>query len=295
MDDKCFESFDSFWNAFMSIDSITTLNETLGPLSVTKFDSNGFDAKALIDGIIRNAAAAKRSKAQFCEDLVYMIVIGLTNGNIRATEGRIKELSARYKIRIRAANAYSRIDGRGLTFARTISLFPNLASMLLHKSPGITRKVNQSSLNVQELPSAMQHFAFASLIPKCVHKTISTVFMFATIAYMIDFSKTITPSLVTKTAKELYQVQDKYFNIAYAKSRYAETAKIGYLMSYGLHLPENFTKVINVASRLQFEVFGSVMDAEGIKKEVMKNNVLHLADEAAQNATAATGIVPISF
>nr|BDR95912.1 putative capsid protein [Qingdao RNA virus 3] len=295
-----YKDINEFWGDVTNFVTLGPMFVALGPLDVNKFDFNGFNCQDMITDMMANAVAAKKSKSDFFRDIIDMIVIGLSRGNVRkdqvdrtVAEGgpRINELATVYKIPMRD-NAKQSLSaamiGNSLTFGRSIAAFPHLASLILHKSPRMVRDVFRSTLDVQSLPNCMKHSGFSALIPSTVNVTIQSMFLYASTAYMIDFSRMLNNNLRTTPTADLYHIQSKFTKIAQDKSMYSETARMNYLIGFNLHSADNFNRILDVASKLYTEVTKQVLDVTGIRNAFVKENAILMLDSAASQTNALT-------
>ncbi|KAK1433779.1 hypothetical protein QVD17_10696 [Tagetes erecta] len=142
---------------------------------------------------------------EMMRDIFEMVLIGICRGNVRKDEvervvrggaERIKELAFWYKIPIRsAAGETIPLQSYTLTFALAITCFPHIASLLLDKAIGLAKNGAKSVLASEQLPNAMKHAGFFGLIPKGSDPYLMKAYLFAHVAFMVDFGKLINPGV----------------------------------------------------------------------------------------------------
>nr|WBB27577.1 capsid protein [Apple rubbery wood virus 2] len=164
------------------------------------FAYDGFNASEILTAFI-TIFSGNTDSDDALQDLCDIVNIGLTRGNIHENQlkktskrgrERIEELSKKYNIKIRKTkNEKLVLSNSTLTFTRSISVFPYVASQLLSTGSCVLEQ-NNCEFGSDELPSAFKHSGFASLIP--TGNNYCTVLFQCHIAYMISFGKKIDPA-----------------------------------------------------------------------------------------------------
>ncbi|KAI3726928.1 hypothetical protein L1987_66735 [Smallanthus sonchifolius] len=267
-----------------------SLLENLAPSDVVNFDD-------IMQHILNCAIHHKRTQVGISMDLIKMVNIGLSRGDIRKDQlrktvpggaERIVELAYLYKIPLRSAQGERlRLQSNTLTFVRAISCFPHMASSLLYDTVGFAKGCPNSSLASEQLPDAMKHSGFCGLIPKCSDPYLMKAYSYAHTAFMVDFGKMINPS-DTRSLKEMALTQLDYSKAGVKNLRYSDEFKVGILRSVGLTDPGAFKKLVDVCNNL-CKVVGEpeLTFATAVKYHIKKNKICFFEDESKDVAAAA--------
>ncbi|KAI3726929.1 hypothetical protein L1987_66736 [Smallanthus sonchifolius] len=245
-----------------------SLLANLAPIENDKcaFDVINFDA--IMEHIANCSNHHKRTKSDMFKDILEMVNVGLTLGDIRKDQlgktvpggaERIVELAYWYKIPLRSAQGERiRLQSNTLTFVRAITCFPNIASLLLYKAFGLAKNGAESSLASEQLPDAMKHSGFCGLIPKCCDPYLMKAYSFAHTAYMAVVEKL----------------------------RYDDEFKVGVLRAVGLTDPGVFKKIVDVCNNL-CKVFGEPeLTFATAEKYHIKNNMICFFEEDSKDVAA---------
>ncbi|QDZ17044.1 nucleocapsid protein [Grapevine Muscat rose virus] len=164
-----------------------------------EFAYDGFNANEILNSFLKSFKANEDDE-EALQDLCDIVNIGLTRGNIRADQlsktskkgrERIEELSKKYNIKIKKSKSEKMVlSNSTLTFTRSISVFPYVASQLL-ATRSCEVEPNNCPFGTDDLPVAFKHSGFSSLIP--TGNNYCLVLFQCHIAYMISFGKKINP------------------------------------------------------------------------------------------------------
>uniref|UniRef100_A0AAU8JQ65 Nucleoprotein n=1 Tax=Raspberry rubodvirus 1 TaxID=3231632 RepID=A0AAU8JQ65_9VIRU len=225
------------------------------------FAYDGFNAEEIIKAFIIRAKAKSRSSDDVFNDLVDIVNIGLTRGNIRQDQlgrthrdgaSRIKVLAEIYGIELRAdKKAKTKLSSETLTFTRSVSVFPFIASRLLQGGNAKSEALG-CQFNSDELPKAMRHPGFSSLIP--TKGTAGRVLFYAHCAFMVSFGHKINPN-DQQTLKERFARQVSFSTAAWGnRSIYTDEVRITAINTLGLADSNLLSLYTSVANKLRVAV-----------------------------------------
>nr|AWC67532.1 capsid protein [Apple rubbery wood virus 2] len=221
------------------------------------FAYDGFNANEILNAFI-TIFLTNTNSDDALQDLCDIVNVGLTRGNIREDQlkktskrgkERIEELSKKYNIKIKKTkNESFTLSNSTLTFTRSISVFPYVASQLLATSSCILEQ-NNCKFGTDSLPAAFKHSGFASLIPNIANNNYCLVLFQCHVAYMISFGKKINPGNKDDDST-WYKKQSQYSvaawnNLSLYNNDYRKTAfkNLG-LDSHGKY-GELYLKIVN--------------------------------------------------
>nr|AWC67518.1 capsid protein [Apple rubbery wood virus 1] len=163
------------------------------------FAYDGFNAIEILTAFLV-IFKSNTDDADALQDLCDIVNIGLTRGNIREDQllktskkgkERIEELAKKYNIKMKKTKKDKiALTNSTMTFTRSISVFPYVASQLLSQSSCILEPTG-CKFGSDDLPAAFKHSGFASLIP--IGNDYCSVLFQCYLAYMISFGRKINP------------------------------------------------------------------------------------------------------
>jgi hypothetical protein len=232
---------------------VSALEISTAVVNPQDFAFEGFDPMDLIRSLHSKAHAQRLSNSDFISDMATIVAIGLMRGTLssksmgktsRSGQNRITVLKSRYSLMERV----SRDNARAATIPRVVNSFPLLASRI-NKEMNLSRGFT-GPFDSRDLPAAMQHVAFASLIPQNLSDTTSLV-ADAYVGFALDMGVTINRTPVDRASlNNAYTQQNTYLQAALNSPMYTQAERIQIMIDLELTSHESYTSITKQANKL---------------------------------------------
>jgi hypothetical protein len=234
------------------------------------FAYDGFNAEEIIKSFMAKAATSSGEDA--LNDLIDIVNVGLTRGNIRKDQlerthkdgkTRIEALATKYSIVLKEnKNSSIKLGRDTLTFTRAVSVFPFMASKLLECGAATSDQLG-CPFGSDKLPIVMRHPGFCSLIP--TSGTCGKLLFDCHCAFMISFGKKINPNS-KKSLKEQYAHQSSFSQSAWTNKRvYNNELRLKAMVALNLHQSEKLEIYEEVANALRKAMDKTLYKSDSLK------------------------------
>lgn len=253
----------------------TASYRSAGKANAKHFAYEGFNASALLTNLM-NVMKTNTSDDEAFEELVDLVNIGLTRGNIRTDQlnktskkgkDRIEELAKKYNIKMRKSKTEKiNLTNETLTFTRIVSIVPFVASQLIRAKIVIIEPIS-CQFGSNNLPSEMKHPGFACLIPGTGYW--SKIIFNAYLAYMISFGSKINPNDNSEIIVK-YEKQKQFTLAAWtSKAIYGNETRIEAFSKLELNNADKWSKIyISVANELMKAIKKPLFEEEKAAAEI---------------------------
>lgn len=230
---------------------VSGLDVAVAVVNPQDFAYEGFDPVDVIRVLYAKATAQSVNDHDFIIDMSTIVTIGLMRGTLssksiqrtsRAGQQRITSLKARYGL----AEKVTRENARAITVPRVVNSFPHLASRI-NSAHSLGRGFS-GPMNSQDLPPAMMHVAFGSLIPKGL-ETVTPLMSDAYMAFAIDMNVVVNRKHTDQQSiVAMYNQQTTYFQAAINSPLYSSTERVSILVELGLTSQESYRSLVKTAN-----------------------------------------------
>ncbi|KAK1433776.1 hypothetical protein QVD17_10693 [Tagetes erecta] len=217
------------------------------------YDNFSFDG--IMEHIHNCSKHHKRTEDDMISDIVLMVHVGLSFGNIRQAHIEVQFLT-------------------DLKESRRLLLVVRLA-----------KNGAESVLASEQLPDAMKHAGFPGLIPKRCDPYLMKAYLYAHAAYMVDYGMLIN-SDDKRSMKELALSQMNFSKVGVEQVPYSDEFRVNYLRKVGLTEADVFKKIVDVCNNLCKEVGEPELSWETAEKYHIKNNTVCFFEDENKDAVA---------
>jgi hypothetical protein len=227
----------------LSKKDITTLKSE----DFDKFQYQGFDPFKIVQSLLEVKNQKNLSDADFENDVITMIAIGLIKGNVNSNnekkmsdEGQssLKDLKIRYAIRHGGGKGQ---PGKVITYPRVMATFPDVAvRMAIKLGP---KDFPGGPFNSMRLPIYMRVQIFPAVIPKNLDPIAKEFLLLASLCYGVDQTVALRKLNVTDV-KPIVSSQRSFIELSHRSPVATDESRITLFKE--LNGPQNYGKISSV-------------------------------------------------